>query len=135
MEIIESKMTSLKSLSSHPIRTSSEVLFLCLLFLITLQLHYSNRCSSPQLHYFNILHYFKLLQYCDLLISSLLSWSYQLLVIMSYYNQPLLDDWARPRRYKNSTSQYKNGTSASQFQKWHTNFKNGASDLFTRGLG
>ena len=36
---------------------------------------------------------------------------------MSYYNQPLLDDWARPRRYKNGD----------QIEKVQDNFKNGTN--------
>ena len=94
----------------HPIRTSSEVLFLCLLFLITLQLHYFNRCSSPQLHYFIVFSYIILIFYiilsfynivilparcgpgpCNqlLVVLVIMSLMYYVVIILSYYNQPL----------------------------------------------
>lgn len=46
---------------------------------------------------------------------------------MSYYNQPFLDDWARPAnkndtRFKIGAIQYKIDD---QFQNWHTKYKNG----------
>ena len=50
-----------------------------------------------------------------------------------------MDDWARLRRYKigdqieKVQDNFKNGTS--QRKIGIHNFKNGASDLFTRGLG
>ena len=112
----------------HPIRTSSEVLFL----LLQIAYYASARCSYHhiQLHYFNILHYFKLLQYCDLLISSLWSSLYSApgpssynellyyVVIMSYYNQPLP-----------GLGKAKAIVKFTYNEKMHTNTKNGIGEF------